>query len=939
MEGRSGLVIHDGSLLHQHIHRGGSTNANSETTTTESRSGLVIHEGSLLHQHIYQGVDMSANDEGTAMEVQSGPVIHGSTLLHQPPHHSGNANTNNGGAEANGAFDQGQQDEDDDMSSKYHSFDEHSETDTIMPSTQPCFEESWDGIDEDYTIEDDEASPSSTAAHTRDEVTTDRNAKKPRSSGDSARPGFERGSAKYRSAQNLSANRQLVAQVRVLKTQLVQEKQKAKAELMAEFDNHISRVDAEVQARENARINEWLRLETLLKQREEAAAAEKERAAQAIKEKDAEAEAFRAAAVNRENEMREHMLAMMKANEELRRMQAQSQKDMAEHFEQLKKTSVLPVPVAVAEKEGDLNRLKECIIQTEATTLAAKQRATSLEAIVRQKDEEVEVMRVALSEREAAAKEVMESLMRTQEELRQNQIAAQQEVNMQIERLKADKEREVATALQQKKRSAPTVERPKEYPSPHDLATNDQRMADLTEPGPSVALSFPPAEADHQTTGGDKSSPDTPHVPAASSTSAKDLMTRINNRKALAQRRNIPVLRRAPAVENEEDGGDEHSSSEDDDEEDASPKGKGRGKLNLDNFQDIIIGAVRQAIVEYAPEIGISISTTPKETRVSSQRAAISAERKTHSQPVKTRISKIIRNVIQDAFKIDKYDDFCMHVPATVERILLFNKSGEQCPDPRDLHIDMQGMISSTWNKAVIQILLALVNAELDKEDWLPACSDTFLRDKIQKVIEKGRALWHQTESKVAEDGKVETVQQVEDRIIREKAASDARARAYARRSNKFATRCKIVDYVIERKIEAGGAEEDIALWKWLRLLLEKLGKEGMSSEESEVEEGSARAVYYVKKMPWRKTDATKHVRFIDKQRDSANGMYARKGNQPVPRIVAGDRGGLSRRPAPPGRPRTLYEEEWLKKQHPSNLTELQVSNEKFVWREFYPVG
>lgn len=112
-----------------------------------------------------------------------------------------------------------------------------------------------------------------------------------------------------------------------------------------------------------------------------------------------------------------------------------------------------------------------------------------------------------------------------------------------------------------------------------------------------------------------------------------------------------------------------------------------------------------------------------------------------------------------------------------------------------------------------------------------------------------------------------------------------------------------------------------------------------MSSEESEVEERSGRAVYYVKKLPWRKADATKHVRFIDRQRDTANGMYTRQGNQPVPRITAGDRGGLSRRPAPPGRPRTLYEEEWLQKQLPSDIVELQVSNEKFVWREFYPVG
>ena len=112
-----------------------------------------------------------------------------------------------------------------------------------------------------------------------------------------------------------------------------------------------------------------------------------------------------------------------------------------------------------------------------------------------------------------------------------------------------------------------------------------------------------------------------------------------------------------------------------------------------------------------------------------------------------------------------------------------------------------------------------------------------------------------------------------------------------------------------------------------------------MSSEESEVEEGSARPVNYVKKLPWRKSDATKHLKFIDRQRDTANGLYTRQGNKPVPRITAGDRGGVSRRPAPPGRPRALYEEEWLKKQHPSDLAELQVSNEKFVWREFYPVG
>ncbi len=126
-----------------------------------------------------------------------------------------------------------------------------------------------------------------------------------------------------------------------------------------------------------------------------------------------------------------------------------------------------------------------------------------------------------------------------------------------------------------------------------------------------------------------------------------------------------------------------------------------------------------------------------------------------------------------------------MHEPPPATQIRDFNESGVGCPDPDDLRIDMRGTISSKWNKAVIQILLALITAELKKEsNWLPECSDAFLKDKIQKVIERGRALWQQTQTKVAEDGTVETLAQVEDRIIREKAASDARSRAYARRSN-----------------------------------------------------------------------------------------------------------------------------------------------------------
>ncbi len=165
-------------------------------------------------------------------------------------------------------------------------------------------------------------------------------------------------------------------------------------------------------------------------------------------------------------------------------------------------------------------------------------------------------------------------------------------------------------------------------------------MTDLNEPGPSASSSSlpTPTGADHHMTGPDESGSNEPSIHMTSTSSAKEVMTRIKNKKALAQRRNMPVLRHAPALENEGDAGDE-LSADDDDVEDVPPKDKGKGKINLDNFQDIIIGAVRQAIVEYAPEIGISMTSTPKQTRVSSQRTAIAAERMTHSQPAKTRIS------------------------------------------------------------------------------------------------------------------------------------------------------------------------------------------------------------------------------------------------------------------------------------------------------------
>lgn len=314
-----------------------------------------------------------------------------------------------------------------------------------------------------------------------------------------------------------------------------------------------------------------------------------------------------------------------------------------------------------------------------------------------------------------------------------------------------------------------------------------------------------------------------------------------------------------------------------------------------------------------------------------------------------------IRRVIKDAFNLEELEEWVMHKPATPEQIQAFNRSDVGSgPDPGALHMDMKGRISSTWNTAVVQILLALVLDKLEEDaSWLPKVSDTFLRTRIQERLAAARTTWRAMLQKISEDGKRETVQQVEDRVIKRKTAREAENRAGTRRctvsnlfnckfvrrlivSKKYNSRWNTVHYMVVKKSSEGGNKDDLALWQWLLQMLENLGKEGMSSDESVVEEGGAPA-YRVKRMPWRRLDADKNLLLIDKQRFSGNGMISKKGNKPAIRITTGDPGD-SRRSAPPGRFRAIYNEAWLGKLHPVDLDNLKVSEEKFVWHEYYTV-
>ena len=76
--------------------------------------------------------------------------------------------------------------------------------------------------------------------------------------------------------------------------------------------------------------------------------------------------------------------------------------------------------------------------------------------------------------------------------------------------------------------------------------------------------------------------------------------------------------------------------------------------------------------------------------------------------------------------------------------------------------------------------------------------------------------------------------------------------------------------------------EDDTNIWRWLADVLERLGTDGMSSDESGMEE-EIEIIYHTKVMPWRR-DLETELRIIDNQRLVDTDIFAPRGSKPVKR-------------------------------------------------------
>jgi hypothetical protein len=143
-----------------------------------------------------------------------------------------------------------------------------------------------------------------------------------------------------------------------------------------------------------------------------------------------------------------------------------------------------------------------------------------------------------------------------------------------------------------------------------------------------------------------------------------------------------------------------------------------------------------------------------------------------------------VRNLFETVFDVAHDEDFAAHEPPSQGEILSFKRGGEG-PNPDDLRVDMKGAVSSKWNEAVVDILLGkLFQRKVDPEIWgdMPERSDAYFEDLILAKFVRVRSIWRNAQPHLNEEGELESIDEVERRMITTKEERDRTGRAYTRR-------------------------------------------------------------------------------------------------------------------------------------------------------------
>jgi hypothetical protein len=121
--------------------------------------------------------------------------------------------------------------------------------------------------------------------------------------------------------------------------------------------------------------------------------------------------------------------------------------------------------------------------------------------------------------------------------------------------------------------------------------------------------------------------------------------------------------------------------------------------------------------------------------------------------------------------------------------------------------------------------------------------------------------------------------------------------------------------------------DEEKNIWKNLHEMLLRLGSDGMSSDESDVDE-HGRSVYYVRTCPYRSSRLQARLDILDREANHTSGYGTRPaGNPHRIRIRPAEPEESMRRP-PVGLPHNFYDHRWLSALTPVLLGYLEAAGD-----------
>ncbi|KAI6030078.1 hypothetical protein EDC04DRAFT_2605587 [Pisolithus marmoratus] len=326
-------------------------------------------------------------------------------------------------------------------------------------------------------------------------------------------------------------------------------------------------------------------------------------------------------------------------------------------------------------------------------------------------------------------------------------------------------------------------------------------------------------------------------------------------------------------------------------------------KSQIQAEKETEVAALAQKFEDALRQVKVSKSQiqTEKETEVAALaqkfeglvgliRRTCTPRRKVNSRKYHQFAMEHVRELLGNIFSVTRDKDFLSHESPSHEVVMSFTEGNGPGPDPINLQWDFTGPVSSLWNQAVIEILLDKLHALCAEEKWTTKPrSNEYWKEAIKQKFNRIKVIWTKGRPKRLETDYTE-------------------------------------GYTEGSKMARG--TRDVELWQWLSDVVDHLGTDGMSSEDSEEED--MQTIFRVRSMPWR-CDIDKELRFIDSKHKD-RGISSPKGAKPVKRIRPSNPFPSARQPVC-GLPATFYKPEWLE----GNPT--FKSDKVFEWSQFIVQG